>query len=345
MSGKTIGIDMGTKNLKLYRQGEGVVFDQQNVVAIQRKKKVLAIGNEAADMLEKAPEDIEVIYPMQHGVVANINSMIQLLNKCWRTLFFRPKWVRGQDFLVAIPTDVTEVEKRAFVELILDSDVRPHSVKMVDKPICAALGAGLDVTSAYGIMTIDIGAATTEIAVMSLGGLVLSRNIKVGGNQIDNAIKQAVKKAYHLYIGDKTAETIKKELAHAVPGENITKKVYGRDVVTGLPLEAEVTSEMVHQAIKEHLRTIVDSIRISLERTPPEISSDIMESGIYVVGGCAGIAHLSEMLQDETDLKVHVVPDSENAVIKGLGVIIEDASLAGLAYEYRQPNYAVRTKG
>lgn len=344
MAGKTIGIDLGTKVLKFYRKGDGVIFDEQNVIAIENKKKVLAIGDEAAEMMEKAPANIQVTYPVRSGVIADVGNMQKLFSEAFRRLYGNPKKARGTAFLIAIPTDITEVEKRAFVDLVLSSEVPTKKVSLVDKPVCVALGAGLDVTNASGVMTVDIGADTTEVSIMSLGGIVLSKLINVGGNHIDNSIKLFVKKNYNLHIGDRTAENIKKELACAVQKEVMTKKVYGRDVVTGLPMEVEVSSDMVYEAIREHLRTIMDAVRIILERTPPEISSDIIESGIYVTGGSANIAHLDELLHAETDLKINIVNDPENTVLKGLGVIMEDNRLETLSYAYRQTNYSIRTR-
>lgn len=344
MAGKTIGIDLGTKVIKFYRKEDGVIFDEQNVIAIENKKKVLAIGDEAAEMLEKAPANIQVTYPVRGGVIADVGNMQKLFGEAFRRLYGNPKKARGTNFLIAIPTDITEVEKRAFVELVLSSEVPTKNVSLVDKPVCVALGAGLDVTNARGVMTVDIGADTTEVSIMSIGGIVLSKLINIGGNHIDNSIKLFVKKNYNLHIGDRTAENIKKELACAVQREVVTKKVYGRDVVTGLPVEVEVGSDMVYEAIREHLRTIMDAVRIILERTPPEISSDIIESGIYVTGGSANIAHLDELLHNETGLKINIVDDPENTVVKGLGVIMEDNRLETLSYAYRQTSYSIRTR-
>lgn len=335
---------MGTKVLKMYRKGDGVIFDEQNVIAIERKKKkVLAVGNEAAEMSEKAPVHIQVIHPVRNGVIADVSNMLRLFNASFHQLY-KAKRIHGLNFLIAIPTDITEVEKRAFVELVLDSDVKTKKISLVDKPICVAMGAGLDVTNARGVMTVDIGADTTEISIMSLGGIVLSKLVNVGGNHIDSSIRLFVKKNYGLHIGDRTAEQIKMELASAMPSEVLAKKVFGRDVVTGLPVEVEVRSDMVYNAIKEHLRTIVDSIRIILERTPPEISSDIIDSGIYVTGGSANIGHLDELFHGETDLKINILPDPENMVVKGLGVIMEDERFDTLSYMYRQTNYSIKTR-
>ncbi|HCR39621.1 MAG TPA: rod shape-determining protein, partial [Lachnospiraceae bacterium] len=196
-----------------------------------------------------------------------------------------------------------------------------------------------DVMTAKGVMVVDIGADTTEISILSLGGIVLSKLIPVGGNKLDEAIKNTVKRKYNLYIGDKTAEGIKKKLACAVPQVEGSVKVYGRDMVTGLPKEMEVTSDTVYESIQEYLYAIIDSIKIILERTPPEISSDIIDSGIYVTGGSAKIFSLDELIHQETELKVNICPDSASTVVNGLGGIIEDHKLSALADSLRPKTF------
>ena len=344
MSGKIIGIDLGTKVLKLYRKGDGVIFDQQNVIAVENRKKLLAIGDAAAEMMEKAPMKIRVTYPVHNGVIADVSSMHRLFNECFRQLYGAPKKARGLSFLIALPTDITEVEKRAFVDLVLSSEVPSKRVNLVDKPICVALGAGLDVTNSTGIMTVDIGADTTEVSILSLGGIVLSKLINLGGNHIDASIKLSIKKNYNLHIGDKTAEMVQTEIASAVPSETVTGMVRGRDVVTGLPKEVEVSSDMVYEAIQENLHTIVDAVRIILERTPPEISSDIMDAGVYVTGGSANIGHLADLFHRETNLKINIMDDPENMVVKGLGAIMENNQIDTLSYAYQQANFSLMAK-
>jgi len=235
------------------------------------------------------------------------------------------------DYIVATPTDITEVERRSFYDLIASSNLKVGHIKIVEKPIADAVGAGLDIMTARGVMIVDIGADTTEVSILSLGGIVLSKMIPIGGNRLDESIKSMVKRKYNLYIGDKTAENIKKKLACAYPTVEASVKVYGRDVVTGLPTEMSVSSESVYAAISEYLFSIIDAIKIILERTPPEISSDIIDSGIYITGGSAKIFALDELLHKETDLKINICPDSANTVVNGLGRIMEDHKLSVLA--------------
>ncbi len=330
MPGKTYGIDFGTSTIKIYRKNDGVVVDEKNIIAVEGKKKVIAVGNEAFEMHGKAPANINVSYPVKYGVIADINNMLELINYTFKGLNKRGG-MRAASVLIATPTDITEVEKRAFYDLIASSQVKPKSIKIVEKPIADAVGIGLDVNNAKGVMVVDIGADTTEVSIMSLGGIVISKLIPIGGNRLDDSIRSTVKKSYNLVIGDKTAETIKKELATASPMEEKTIKAYGRNVVTGLPTEVDISSSFVYESIIEYIYSIIDAIRIILERTPPEISSDIIDSGIYVTGGSSAIKGLDVLLAKETGLKINICNDSANTVVNGLGKIIEDANLKELA--------------
>ncbi len=327
MARKMFGIDFGTSQIKIFKKGEGIVVDEKNVIATQMKK-MYAGGNDAYEMFEKAPETIDVSYPMRAGVIAEIANMQMLLNFFLQTKCYKKGSMRSAaDFLVAVPTNITEVERRAFVDLVRNSCGKAKEVILLDKPVTAAVGIGLDVTSARGVMTVDIGADTTEIGIISLGGIVLSKLIPIGGNKFDESIQTIVKKTYNLYIGSKTAENLKKELACAIDSEDTTARVFGRDVVTGLPKEMEISSKMVCDAIQEHLHTIVDAIKMILEHTPPEISSDIIDSGIYLTGGSAKIKDLERLISSETDLSVNLSDDCENSVANGLGIIMEDAGM------------------
>lgn len=338
MALKTYGIDFGTSTIKIYKKNQGIVLDERNIIAIANRKNVIATGNDAFEMYEKAPSNILVTYPVRSGVIADVANMLTLLNRFMVQIsgFKRPGTA---DYIVATPSDITEVERRSFYDLIASSNLKIGHIKIVEKPIADAVGAGLDVMTARGVMIVDIGADTTEVSILSLGGIVLSKLIPVGGNKLDEAIKNIVKRKYNLYIGDKTAENIKKKLACAFPKTEGSVKVYGRDVVTGLPTEMEVKSSTVYEAISEYLFSIIDAIKIILERTPPEISSDIIDSGIYITGGSAKIFELDELLRKETDLKINICPDSANTVVNGLGRIMEDHKLSVLADNLRPKTF------
>ncbi len=338
MASKVYGIDFGTSTLKIYKKGQGIILNERNVIAVTDKKSVKACGDDAYEMYEKAPSNILVTYPVRNGVIADVANMMALLTS-FMSKSNGLKKLGAADYIVATPTDITEVERRSFYDLIASSGLKVGRIKIVEKPIADALGAGLEVMTARGVMIVDIGADTTEVSILSLGGIVLSKLIPVGGNKLDEAIKNIVKKKYNLYIGDKTAENIKKKLASAFPTLQASVKVYGRDVVNGLPSEMEINSTDVFEAISEYLYSIIDAIRIILERTPPEISSDIIESGIYITGGSAKIFALDELLHKETDLKINICPEPANTVVNGLGKIIEDNKLSVLADAIKTKNY------
>lgn len=336
MASKTFGIDFGTSTIKVYRKSEGIVFDERNIIAIANKNQVIAIGDEAYEMYEKAPKNIKVTYPIRNGVIADFNSMVDLLNHVIQKMGGKSTKLNSAEFIVATPTDITEVERRAFFDLITSSNAKAKKIRIVEKPVADALGVDLDVTSPHGVMIVNIGADTTEVSVLALGGIVLSKLVPVGGNKFDESIKNYVKKKYNLVIGDKTAESIKKELASAVPCEESEISVYGRDVVTGLPIDMKISSTMVYEAISEYLYAIVDAIRIILERTPPEISSDIIDSGIYITGGSANIRNIDVLIGQETDLTINIAPNASNSVVAGLGKIIEEPEYNTLAAPLRQ---------
>jgi rod shape-determining protein MreB len=340
MTGKIFGIDFGTSTIKIYQKNDGIILDEKNMIAVANRKQVIAAGNEAFEMYEKAPANIRVTYPVKNGVIADIANMLDLLNYMIHKISKKSKKLSATAVIVATPSDITEVEKRAFFDLVASSNIKTKSIKIVEKPIADAVGIGLDVTNAKGVMVVDIGADTTEVSIMSLGGIVISKLIPVGGNRLDESIKTYVKKNYNLIIGDKTAENIKKELACALPGEDKSIKVYGRNVVTGLPSEVEISSSYVYESITEYLYTIVDAIRIILERTPPEISSDIIDSGIYVTGGSASISGLDKLIAKETGLRVNICKDATDTVVNGLGRIIEDKKLTSLACNLKQTNFS-----
>lgn len=340
MAGKIFGIDFGTSTLKIYKKNDGVIFDAKNIIAVANGSQVIAIGDEAYEMYGKSPANIIVDYPVKNGVIADIANMLSLLNLAFDKLAKEHGKITGSEFLVAAPTDITEVEKRAFFDLVASSNAKAKKIRIVEKPIADALGAGLDVMNAQGVMIVDVGADTTEVSIISLGGIVLSKLIPVGGNKMDESIILNVKKTYNLIIGQKTAETIKKELGCALPPSvEKTIKVYGRDVLSGLPVEREISASFVYEAIAEYMHSIIDAVRIILEKTPPEISSDIIDSGVYLTGGSANIYALDRLMAQETELDINICEDSANTVVKGLGRIIENNKLSSLALTLKQTYY------
>jgi Actin-like ATPase involved in cell morphogenesis len=328
MLGKAIGIDFGTSSIKFYKNGEGVILHEKSVIAMYNKNHTFAVGNEAFEMYEKAPVNIEVSYPVKNGVIADIGNMQAMIDYFFQELDGKRK-LKGADYYIAVPTDITEVEKRAYFELISNTNLKPKKIYVVEKPIADALGMSLDITKSTGTLVVDIGANTTEISVLSLGGIVLSRLIPVGGNKFDEAIISKIKKDKNFVIGEKTAELIKKTIGSAYVTDE-TIDICGRNLVTGLPSEITITSNDVYDALIELFQSIVDSVKIILERTPPEISSDIYKSGVYITGGSSRIKDLGRFVYDQLGLKVNLCEEPESTVIMGLGAIIEDPSLAKL---------------
>lgn len=328
MAGKAIGIDFGTSSIKFYKNGEGVILHEKSVIAIYNKVHTFAVGNEAFEMYEKAPANIDVSYPVKNGVIADIGNMQAMIDYFFQVLDGKRK-LKGADYYIAVPTDITEVEKRAYFDLISNTNLRPKKIHVVEKPIADALGMNLDITKSTGTLVVDIGANTTEISVLSLGGIVLSRLISVGGNKFDEAIITKIKKDKNFVIGEKSAELIKKNIGSAYVTDE-TMDIYGRNLVTGLPSEITVSGEDVYDALNELFQSIVDSIKIILERTPPEISSDIYKSGVYITGGSSRIKDLGRYVYEQLGLKVNLCEEPESTVIAGLGAIIEDPNLAKL---------------
>ena len=344
MLGKSIGIDLGTKRIKYYRKGDGIIFDEENCIAIENKDEIRAIGDEAAEMVGRTPETIEVIYPVNRGVIANVSAMELLFNASFDRIYGKAKRASGTNFVIALPTDITEVEKRSFADLVHKSGLKPKNVSLVDKPICVAMAAGLDIMKAKGVMTVDVGADTTEIAIIALGGIVRSRLLPTAGNKFDESICNYIRQKCALVIGKSNAEQLKMGIAGAVSGQFLTMQVNGRDVVTGLPKRMEIESDLVYEAIKDDLKNITENIKSTLEHIPPEVSSDIIDAGIYVTGGSARIGNFDKLLNAETSLKINILEDPQDSVINGLGKLIDEDNFKTQPYIYRQPGYSVNLR-
>ena len=340
MSEKIYGIDMGTNSIKIYQKAAGVILHQKNMIAMVKKKEPLALGDEAYSMYEKAPKNIEVKQPIINGVIADftaMQTMIQLYFKGMHGKKFAEGLAAGgnAEFYIAVPSDITEVEKKAFYDLFYKSKMKPKSVLLCDKPIADAVGLGLDVNEPTGIMVVDIGADTTEISVISLGGLVLSDLLHFGGNRIDESIITYVKRTYNLVIGQKTAQALKEKLGSGIPGNTETMVIVGRDVVSGLPIEMEITGEVVYEAIKDNLNSICNSIKMILEKTPPELAKDIIHSGIYITGGSSQIHDLDKLFADITGIDINTCEEPEECVVRGLVKIVSDSKYKHLAFSMK----------
>lgn len=334
MNNHSFGCDFGSYHLKIYNRDADGYLMQHNMVAVQDKNTLLACGDEAYAMYEKAPANIHVGAPMSYGNLASISNMQAFLKKLLEENI--KGQLKGADFFVALPTDMQE---RNFTMLIQDSAMKPKTVYLVDKPVAAGLGLGINVKEAQGVLIVDIGAETTEISVLSLGGTVISRLIQTGGRSIDDAIQSAIRKEYSFFIGSKTAENIKKELAYAIDPEEKIMQICGRNMVVGLPQMLELSSAFVYDAIKEQLGIITDAIKTILERTPPELGVDIIANGIYLTGGSARIRNLDLLLQKKTGISVKVDEDPEMCVVRGLARVINEKEFRPLAFVTKEQKY------
>ncbi len=320
-----IGIDLGTANTLVYVRGKGIIINEPSVVAINKKnKQILAIGDEAKRMVGKTPANIIATRPLVDGVVSDFEITEQMLkyfiekvHKESFVLFPRPRVVVG------IPSGVTEVEKRAVEDAATNAGAR-HAF-LIEEPMAAAVGAGLSVHDAAGSMIVDIGGGTSEVAVISLGGIVASRSIRIAGDELTDDIINYCKEEFNLQIGERTAETIKINIGSAAKLDRVLEApVRGRDMVTGLPKEMIINSDQVRQALAKSVRAIVDAVKYTIEETPPELLADIMDKGIFLAGGGALLRGLDLLLAQQTKMPVHISQDPLTAVVRGTGMVLED---------------------
>ncbi len=332
MSNNAFGIDLGTCNIKIYNRSDDSVMVEKNMIAIENKDTLFAYGDSAFEMYEKAPGNIHISYPLSNGVIADIRNM-ELLVKYF--ISNMSKNFKAADYYIAVPTDVTGVEKRAFYDLIRDADVKAKKIMVVEKAVADGLGLEIDVKNSQGVLIVNVGFDTTEISILSLGGIVLSRLIKVGGQKFDDAIRAAVRREFSLIIGGKTAENVKMALCD-LEKEGKGAVVYGRDIVTGLPVERELPTNLIDDSLIEHFYTIIDNIKVILERTPPELAADIYRHGLYLTGGASSVNHLAELIQAGTGLKVNVSENPVTSVALGLSKIIKDDNYKSVAYSIEE---------
>ncbi|OGP13751.1 MAG: rod shape-determining protein [Deltaproteobacteria bacterium GWA2_50_8] len=320
-----LAIDLGTANTLVYVKGRGVISFEPSVVAIQRDsrgvKKILAVGKEAKDMLGRTPGSIEAIRPMKDGVIADFEVTEAMLRYFIRKAHNRKTLIRPR-IIICVPFGITEVEKRAVRESAESAGAR--EVYLIDEPMAAAIGSGLPVLEPSGNMIVDIGGGTTEVAVISLSGIVFSKSIRIAGDKMDEAIIHYLKRKYNMLIGERTAEQIKISIGTAYPESEIrTMEIKGRDLVAGVPKTLEVNSEEVREAISEPINAIVDAVKITLERTPPELASDIVDRGIFLSGGGALLRNIDVLIREETGLPVMIADDPLTCVVLGSGKALD----------------------
>lgn len=323
LGGKDIGIDLGTANILVTLKGKGIILNEPSVVAIDRKTgQILATGFEAKEMLGRTPDQIKAVRPMKDGVIADFTATQLMLKNiitkvCQRYNAGKPRVVVG------VPSGITEVEERAVEEAVIHAGAK--EVYLIEEPMAAAIGANLDVAEPSGSIVVDIGGGTTEVAVVSLGGVVVSYSLRVAGDELDEDIINYIKKEMNLAIGETTAEEIKKEIGCALPlMTEMSMEVRGRDLATGLPRNVQITSSQMEEAMKDSINEIVEIVKTTLERTPPELASDIMEKGIVLAGGGALIKNLDKLLSQKTGMPVYIAENPLDCVARGAEKTLED---------------------
>ncbi|MGM0555002.1 MAG: rod shape-determining protein [Myxococcota bacterium] len=324
-----LAIDLGTANTLVYAKGKGIVCSEPSVVAVQKDarggKRVKAVGRAAKEMLGRTPGSIVAIRPMKDGVIADFEITEAMLRYFIARAHNRRKLVRPR-IIICVPFGITEVEKRAVRESAEQAGAR--EVYLIEEPMAAAIGAGLPIAEPSGNMIVDVGGGTTEVAVISLSGIVYSQSVRVGGDRMDEAIVQHMKRKYNLLVGERTAEMIKCTIGTAYPTDEVmTMEVKGRDLVAGLPKTLEVNSDEIRDALQEPINAIVEAVRIALERTPPELSADIVDKGIVLAGGGALLKNLDILLREETGLPVLIADDPMSAVVLGSGQTLDEIEL------------------
>ncbi|MGI6486642.1 MAG: rod shape-determining protein [Tepidanaerobacteraceae bacterium] len=321
---KDMGIDLGTANTLVHMKGKGIVLTEPSVVAIQRETgAVLAVGEEAKQMIGRTPGNIIAVRPMKDGVIADFD-VTQMMLKYFISRALNSKSFVKPRVVVGVPSGVTEVEKRAVIDATLQAGAR--EAYLIEEPMAAAVGAGLQVHEPTGNMVVDIGGGTTEVAIISLGGIVTSKSIRIGGDELDESIISYIKREYNLMIGERTAEGIKITIGSASPDTEFqaSMDIRGRDLVTGLPKTINITAKEVREALAEPVNSIIEAIKVTLEKTPPELAADIMDRGIVLTGGGSLLSGLDKRVNDETGMPVHIAEEPINCVAMGTGKVLEE---------------------
>lgn len=327
MGHKAYGIDFGSNTIKVYRKGQGIVLTEKNIVStVGKDKRPVAVGEDAYEMYERAPASIHVAFPIKRGIISDMDDMVALWNFAGKKLAGHRRF-KGGDFYLSVPADITDVEKKAYERIITDSECKPKKVMLIPKPVADAYGLGLDVEQSSGILIANLGADTVEISVLSRGGIVVSKILPYGGNDYDDKIRNYVRKKYNFLIGKRTAEFVKTSLISAVPDDRVVK-VVGRDVVKGLPGEITLSSTEINPLINDRFDDIAVAIRAVIERTPPEISHEITQRGVFVTGASSWINGIDDVIMRETGIGVNVSKDAQKTVASGLGFLAEHSKLA-----------------
>jgi len=325
MFSRDLGIDLGTANTLVFARGKGIIINEPSVVAVNsHTKDVLAVGEEAKRMIGRTPGAIVAIRPMKDGVIADFETTQAMLKYFIQRARSKHFSARRPRVVVCVPSGVTEVEKRAVLEATISAGAHERDVYLIEEPMAAAIGAGMPVDEPTGSMVVDIGGGTSEVAVISLGGIVTSKSLRVAGDELDAHIINYIRREYSLAIGDRTAEDIKTSIGCAYdPDPNLVREIRGRDLVSGLPRTLVFSAEETRNAINEPIAAIIDAIKYTLEKTPPELASDVMETGIMLTGGGALLAGLPELVSVETGIPVRIAHEPLNCVALGTGMVLD----------------------
>ncbi|ASW44048.1 rod shape-determining protein [Clostridium isatidis] len=330
-----LGIDLGTATVLVYAKGKGIILKEPSVVAINKNNnKVLAVGEEARRMIGRTPGNIIAVRPLRDGVISDYDITERMLKEFIRKAYGKSKFTAPK-VMICVPSQATEVEKRAVIDAARNTGAK--KVHLIEEPLAAAIGAGLDITKPSGSMVVDIGGGTTDIAVISLGGVVVRSSIKVAGDTFDDAIIKYVRNKYKIMIGEKTAEELKINIGSAFNGsKDETATVKGRNLITGLPDEVMISSAEINEALREAVSLIVDNVKLVLEKTPPELAADIIEKGIVMTGGGALLNGLDKLIEHETGVCAEVAPNSIEAVAEGTGKVLSYLDKIDIDFSDRQ---------
>ena len=326
LSMNAFGIDLGTSNIKIYNRADDTILVEKNMIAIENKNTLFAYGDSAFEMYEKAPPSIHVSFPISKGVISHFEDMVALWNFMIQGIAKRRKlW--HCSFYIAVPADITEVEKQAYSKIITQSEYKPKKVCLIDKPVADAYGLGLDVEKSRGILVVNFGADTTEITILSLGGIVSSKLLPFGGNYFDKVIQNYVRRKYNFVIGLRSAEQLKMELVSAYKSDK-EMSVVGRDVLKGLPGQITLNAKEIHPLVQDVFHKIAAEVRSMLEHTPPEISSEIVHNGIFLTGGSSFIEGIDQLIANEVNVKVNTTDSARKTVVTGMGYLAEHPKVA-----------------
>lgn len=336
MFGNVYGLDLGTYEIKVYDKKQDTLWKEKNAIAIENEKTIFSVGDDAYAMFEKSPLNIEVVFPMKEGVISHFYNMQYLLENLIKK---ERHFVRGSKYIVAVPTDVTEVEKRAFYDLVVHSSAKAKEVRIVERGIADAIGLGLNVQESPGLFVVNLGAETTELSILAYGGVVLNKMLKFGSVSLDNAVINSVRYNQEFLIGQLTAELLRIAFGIQSKQESDSLSVAGRNLITRIPEQKTIPMSLVHAAMKELMKNCAHEIHSLLERTPPEVQRNIKKDGIFLTGGLANLKGIDTFIENSLGIKVHVAAEPEFCAANGLKKIIGSNELMKITYSMLDENY------